>query len=304
LLSTSSARESHEWDKVQAGVFSHEVRSGLYGAADADGDGQVSYREIAAFVERANAALPNQRFRPDVYARPPAGSEVLLDLSRGLTRRLEIDGGQPGHFEIEDARGIVLAEFHNAPGQSVKIVRPGSAGKLYVAREGTDREWAVPTGDDVIALADLAPEPARTRARAAGAAHEAFSLLFALGFGEPEVLQYRYREREDAPAPARFSTRERVGYGLVGLGAAALGGALYATLSAQNLADGLGTGASQLRTAEINGRVSDRMTAATALYGVAGAAVVGGVLTLLWPERADRDGLAWDGAYVRYRTHF
>jgi len=44
LLSTSSARESHEWDGFQAGVFSHEVRSGLYGAADADGDGRVSYR--------------------------------------------------------------------------------------------------------------------------------------------------------------------------------------------------------------------------------------------------------------------
>jgi hypothetical protein len=33
LLSTSSAAESHEWEAFQAGVFSHEVRSGLYGAA-------------------------------------------------------------------------------------------------------------------------------------------------------------------------------------------------------------------------------------------------------------------------------
>jgi len=28
LLSTSSARESHEWEGIQGGVFSHEVRSG------------------------------------------------------------------------------------------------------------------------------------------------------------------------------------------------------------------------------------------------------------------------------------
>ena len=34
LLSTTSARESHEWAGFQAGIFSHEVRSGLYGAAD------------------------------------------------------------------------------------------------------------------------------------------------------------------------------------------------------------------------------------------------------------------------------
>src|SRR5262249_49471582 len=52
LFSTSSAKESHEWAGFQAGVFSHEVRSGLYGAADANGDGQVSYREIAAFIDR------------------------------------------------------------------------------------------------------------------------------------------------------------------------------------------------------------------------------------------------------------
>ena len=71
LLSTSSARESHEWDAYQSGVFSHEVRSGLYGAADLDGDGRVSYREIAAFIQRANESIPNERFRPDVYARPP-----------------------------------------------------------------------------------------------------------------------------------------------------------------------------------------------------------------------------------------
>jgi len=33
LLSTSSGAESHEWGAYQAGIFSHEVRSGLYGAA-------------------------------------------------------------------------------------------------------------------------------------------------------------------------------------------------------------------------------------------------------------------------------
>ncbi len=78
LLSTSSARESHEWDGFQAGVFSHEVRSGLYGAADADGDGRVSYREMAAFIRQANGAIPNDRFRPQILARAPRGSDTLL----------------------------------------------------------------------------------------------------------------------------------------------------------------------------------------------------------------------------------
>ena len=96
LLSTSSARESHEWSEFQAGVFSHEVRSGLLGAADANGDGQVSYREIAAFVERANAPIPNERFRPDVYAKEPTVGAPCWTCAPGLGRRLELDGSTRG----------------------------------------------------------------------------------------------------------------------------------------------------------------------------------------------------------------
>ena len=72
--------ESHEWAGFEAGVFSHEVRSGLFGAADADGDGRVTYAEIAAFVRRANEAIPADRFRPQVLARPPQGDGMLVDL--------------------------------------------------------------------------------------------------------------------------------------------------------------------------------------------------------------------------------
>src|SRR5262249_13724029 len=115
LLSTSAARESHEWEGIQAGVFSHEVRSGLYGAADADGDGRISYREIAAFVERANANVPNERFRPDVYARPPKGDDLLFDLRSALAaRRIDVGGELAAHYRLEDDRGVVLAEFHSA----------------------------------------------------------------------------------------------------------------------------------------------------------------------------------------------
>lgn len=118
LLSTSSARESHEWSEYQAGVFSHEVRSGLLGAADADGDGRVSYREIAAFVERANASVPNEKFRPDAFVKASTRTEAgaLIDLRPGLAHRLELSGDHPGHYLVEDGRGVRLADFHNAAG--------------------------------------------------------------------------------------------------------------------------------------------------------------------------------------------
>src|SRR5262249_25541258 len=49
FLSTSAEAEVFEWSELQSGIFSHAVRSGLAGAADANGDGVVSYQELAAF---------------------------------------------------------------------------------------------------------------------------------------------------------------------------------------------------------------------------------------------------------------
>ena len=93
LLSTTSAQESHEWSNFQAGIFSHEVRSGLYGAADVDGDGQVSYLEIASFISRANDAIPNERYRPNVFAHAP---------TRGQSARRSAAGPRP---PVEDRGG-------------------------------------------------------------------------------------------------------------------------------------------------------------------------------------------------------
>jgi hypothetical protein len=93
LLASTASGESHEWAGFQAGVFSHEVRSGLYGAADADGDGRVSYAEIAAFVTRANQVIANDRYRPQVVARAPEGSDTLIDLRARRDDGLRVGGG-------------------------------------------------------------------------------------------------------------------------------------------------------------------------------------------------------------------
>src|SRR5262249_20013615 len=138
LLSTSSATESHEWDAFQAGVFSHEVRSGLYGAADADRDGAVSYREMAAFVTRANEVIENDRFRPRIFARPPAARDELIDLRAARARRIAVDGAHAGRYLLEDARGVRLADFHSAPDEDVLLVRPPPTGRVYLRRLDDD----------------------------------------------------------------------------------------------------------------------------------------------------------------------
>ena len=288
LLSTSSARESHEWEAFQAGVFNHEVRSGLFGAADADADGQVSYREIAAFVERANAAIPNDRFRPQVHARPPKGSEQLVDLRPGLDRRLEVEGSKGAHYVLEDANGVRLAEFHNAPGQSLRLLRPPPRGPVYLWRVGDSTEFPLPSAPDVVSLESLSPEPVRVASR--GAAHAAFQHIFSLPFGQESVTDFEFPSIpplvpfEPEEARGLWSRRKPLGWGALGVGAASAGVGLWSTLKARDLRDGITPGMSQAEAASRNGRIRSLNTRSGVLYGLGGAAALGGALLLLWPE--------------------
>ncbi len=283
LLSTSSARESHEWEGVQAGVFSHEIRSGLFGGADVDGDGAVSYREIASFVDRANASIPNERFRPEVWARPPRGTERLVDLSPGMGRRLTIDGAHGGRYLLEDHRGVRLADFHPAPGQAVRVLRPAPlGGRLYLRRVADDQEYALPTEPDVVALADLPSEAPRSLSR--GAAHDAFSLLFALPFDHALVQQFVYPEARLVHLTASWSTARKAGIG-VSFGAGALlaaGGATSFLLTRAERERPLTLG-SHLEASERNGRIEVGNVVTVSLLCVAAAAVVTGTVLTIWP---------------------
>jgi hypothetical protein len=293
LLSTSSARERHEWAAYQAGVFSQEVRSGLYGAADADRDGRVSYAEIGAFVDRANAAIRNERYRPEVYARPPAGGRALVDLRPALSRRIEVAPGG-GHQFIEDTAGVRHADFNNdAP---VRLVRPGD-GRLYLRRKADDREIVLPAEVAVLNTAELPLAEPRSSAR--GAANDAFASLFAMPFGNDAVSTYTSRNdlalATPAPAPAAAQSRWPRPGTLVGLGLGAAGllsGALGAAtlLDARDLHDGAGATITQQDAETLNRGITDRNRTGAALLGVGVAAVASGVLILLLQEPAAEPG--------------
>jgi hypothetical protein len=323
LLSTSSARESHEWDAFQAGVFSHEVRSGLYGAADADGDGRVSYREIAAFVARANEAIPNERFRPDVHIKAPAQSETLLDIRQALGRRLDVEGVQGAHYEIEDGRGVRLVDFHNATGETVHLVRPPPTGRVYVRRLDDGTEFTVPASPSVIALGNLAGTPARVASR--GAAQEAFDLLFSLPFDHAVVAAYVPRPSGELPPEAltlvplaplhasdetarrrRPSARALVVWSGLGLGTAAVSAGAYFSVSAIALSGGTPAGSSQQSIAQRDAQISETNTRAEVAYVGGALAIVAGVGSLLlWPSAGRIQAVATpQGAYLGYTQRF
>jgi hypothetical protein len=286
LLSTSSAAESHEWAAFQAGVFSHEVRSGLFGAADANGDGLITYDEIRAFIQRANESIPNERYRPQIFWRAPAGQHALLDLRAALDRRVEVRASEGGHHFLEDAQGVRLADFHNGRSMTVRLLRPRAAtgDHLYLQRVRDGREYVLPDGVAVLSTATLPTQDAHVASRSA--AHDAFFGLFALPLeatGDRGPAAAAGLEASAAPAPVRWTGRRITGWTLVA------GSALAAAVSAELLVSARALtsrprDAAGANVASINDRrrTYDRWTLATA--GLATAAAVAGVTVLLWPD--------------------
>jgi len=294
VLSTSSDRESHEWEEFQGGIFSHEVRSGLRGAADADRDGSVSYAELGAFLSVANRGIRNARFRPDFVVRPPAAlSDELLRWPAG-SEALLIDAPE-GHVYVEAPTGERLVDANPAADEALAIhlppVRP-----LFIRRQDGRREYIIEQRAAVTRLSELAG--GRVRVASKGALHIAFQKLFAVPFGEGDVDAFRDRWRaaqaggppgesaplgiaRGAPETSGSSARTMAGATAIAAGvvAAGLGGwAIERSLAARDAGD-------QVQKADINDTVRDLRLGAGISLAVGLAA--GG--TWLWLRHRDAD---------------
>ena len=296
LLSTSSGRDSHEWEILQAGVFSHEVRSGLYGAADADRDGWISYKEIASFVEQANRAIPNERYRPRVFARPPSSSENLIGLPGENPHILDVDGTLPAHYFIEDTQGVRLMDFNNGKGHSMRLLRPAARGLLYLHNADDSREYLIHPTPGVVKLSSLEPKSPGSQDR--GAVKHAFSLLFSLPFDSSVVDSYRYPTLESVAPVATVEERvdssrpwyRTAGWISLGIAGAAATSGVVLSLTTSDMRDSLGQNPSHEEALDLNREIRDRNVAAVTLYSVAGAAVVTGLFLLLWPDNPIQAG--------------
>jgi len=116
IVATSGDQETHEWSRYQGGILSHELRSGLAGAADVNGDGRIEYSELRAFLAAANSRVRAPEARVEVFSRAPAldRHHALLDLrsAESHTRFLHFGNALSGRFHIEDERGVRLCDLH------------------------------------------------------------------------------------------------------------------------------------------------------------------------------------------------
>lgn len=282
LLSTSSAAESHEWESFQSGVFSHEIRSALYGAADADHDGLISYREIAAFVANANQAIPNEKYRPRLHARPPQNQASLIDINPAMMRHIEVAGSNNGHYLLENDSGVRLLDFHNASGQRMRLARTGES-LLFLRNLTNNTEYAINPSEEPVQIASLTGTTPKVQDR--GAAHHSFKKLFQEPFDQSVVESYAFETL--APESDGISLALVAGAGALGAGvlltaaavvSGSIGAATYATAAAS----------------EDQTSIMMRNNVIMASYGVGAVLVVGGGLVgamgvgaLLWPTGDD-----------------
>jgi len=184
IVATASAAEAHEWDQLQRGVFSHQILSGLRGAADINRDGLIEYSELNAFIASANAQVVDPRARLAVIVRPPAVNPraAIADLSPMARQAAILTGVGPGfgRFHIEDERGNRLAEMLPEAGYRFRLFVPSGAPLCFRTTDG--EEWfRLEAGQqrEVNAF-----RPRDTTARARGAVESSLRQgLFATPFG-------------------------------------------------------------------------------------------------------------------------
>jgi hypothetical protein len=217
FLSTSAEGEAFEWSEIQSGIFSHVVRSGLLGAADANADGSVSYLELSGFVDAATSEVKNPNMRPHVFARGPGAKDdapIARLHSLSGVRRFELSDAGALRVRLRDRNGLPLLDAHAERSRALSLALPEIWARGAVVERTTVDDagvrrattYAVPEASDTVTLAaltDLSPSSA------ARGPDEAFQALFARPFGPSSLASY-LAERRTRPPPVYGVSSEDV----------------------------------------------------------------------------------------------
>lgn len=300
VLSTASARDSHEWEQYHGGVFSHEIRSALRGAADVNADGTITYGELGAFLETTNRAIRHRRLRPDFALIPPG--QPPGDLSRplfswnGRQASLLLDTGQSGHVFVETEDGERVLDVHPAKDAVARLYLPEDRPLFLRDRDGLT-EFTIEKAETT-RISQLSAQ--RTTIARRGALHVAFLRLFALPFGSAELTAYAAaharRSVTAVTRPQAHVARQRA----VNPGATVRSVAGWTTLVAAPLAVGAhlwsyerqsaAEPASQQDRVGLNRTIDTLRITAITLYALAGAAGLTWVALSLYQRSGTQGG--------------
>jgi len=314
IVAATRGAQAHEWEEYGSGVFTHELVSGLRGAADVNGDGEIEYSEIAAFLAAANRDVIDPRARLAAVVRVPKDNAhaALIDLRR-LTRAGRLRGhlAQLGAVYVEDERGVRLLDVRAERGFLVSLVVP--AGRpLFVRGRDLELEVSVPPGQTV-SLDAAAFHSTRLVAR--GALDSALRRgLFATGFGPGYYLGYVDRiddvaaipvqddPTRDAPAPTTPWQKKGAWIAIGGAGALAAG-ALTAGVMAWSSYGAVKRALVERAAQAARDQYSERRDLTLALS--AGAVAAGVAAAILWRwQPTSRISVTTDGNSVTVAGRF
>jgi hypothetical protein len=186
ILAASASGQTHEWDLYRQGIFTHELLSGLRGAADVNGDGMVEYSELTAFLAAANREVSDLRARLEVVSHAPDFKRRLpiIDLRRfkhAMRLRLgRLPRSGPSYYFIEDDRGNRLVEMRSEENYDYQLYLPAGE-PLYLVSDAKTMEFTGAPGE-LLSIDNLAMRRMETRPR--GALTSALRRgLFAASFG-------------------------------------------------------------------------------------------------------------------------
>jgi hypothetical protein len=127
IISSSEHQKTHEWSRIESGVFTHEVLSGLSGPADVNLDGKIEYSELIAFVSAANREISDSRGKIRVIAKPPPRNHSIPIVDLTTFSRVAFLTGDPsslGHFSIDLANGERYLDANLGDMREMHVVVP------------------------------------------------------------------------------------------------------------------------------------------------------------------------------------
>jgi len=291
ILAASSAGEVREWGRYLSGIFSHQVRSGLLGGADLDGDGRVLFSELAAFVAAANDAVVNPVYRLTPYIRAPLGApdHPVIDYTEARAHtRVRVDLPDARRLILTDDELVRYADLHLEEGFT-PVVRLPQDGTWWF-RIG-DREVRVEAGGDEEVL--LSSQPASQRAHVSAKGVDAYLQrhLFEVPFGGGFAGEYL----GDGYAQSLVFTRRSLepwytnawGWGAVTASLVTTSIATAFHVQARSAGRAARDSDWADETNRYNRLVEQHNLTAGILYGVGGAAALAGVLVFILDERWD-----------------
>lgn len=213
LVSTSAESEVYEWSELQSGVFSYALRSGLVGGADANHDKDLTYAELAAFVDTATKGIKNPNYRPRIFARGPGGGtgQGFASLDGDAATVLVTTAGEPVRLRVRNGGGIRLFDVNLSGGPERRLFLPrGMAVPGLVVERATASGWKefkLPAAQWVVRLNEL--EVAEVQGAARGAS-TALQDLFEVAFDEGQVATWTTREAAEGGTRALGVSRAAV----------------------------------------------------------------------------------------------